>query len=69
MQTLREEIMKFITTFGELEALRLCEGRIPGCEMTTVNSHNHKNIAVNYILELAERIKNERVQALLNNQG
>lgn len=61
-------IKTYIITGGEMAALYLCMGRIPGVSMTTVNSHNHKDIAVNYILALAERIKNERIQALLNKQ-
>ena len=58
-------IKTYIITSGELAALDLCMGRVPGVHMTTVNSHIHKDLAANYILELAERIKNERIQALL----
>lgn len=56
---------RIIITYGELEAMRLCADRIPGLSMNTTSGCQSKKAAA-YILELAERIKNERIASLMH---
>lgn len=51
-----------VSTFAEIEAHALCLGKLYGLSTTA----DTKRIACDYILNLAERIKNERQQSILH---